>query len=141
MSLRDQLDEVRTSYGRLTPEAVVDAARPHDSPLHGRFEWDDSIAGEAYRRQQAHELIRSVRVAYKEPTATDPAATGRAFHAVREPSGTYRYEPAEAVARDPVLAALVLADMEREWTALHRRWGHFREFVDLVRRSLGEDAA
>ncbi len=48
--------------GLLMPEAVVEAARPEDSPLHECFTWDDRIAGEAWRLQEARVLIRTVRV-------------------------------------------------------------------------------
>lgn len=44
--------------GLLLPEAVVEAARDEDSPLHSRFEWDDSKAAEAHRLWQARQLIR-----------------------------------------------------------------------------------
>lgn len=44
--------------GLLQPEAVVEAARPATSPLHSRFTWDDSIAGQQYRIWQARQLIR-----------------------------------------------------------------------------------
>jgi len=46
--------------GILTPSAVVDEARPEDSPLHAAFEWDDSIAAEKYRLEQARRLLRQV---------------------------------------------------------------------------------
>lgn len=48
--------------GVLTPVAVVDEARNPDSPLHGRFEWDDGVAAEQYRLSQAEVLIRRVRI-------------------------------------------------------------------------------
>ena len=44
--------------GLLQPEIVVEAARPKSSPLHSRFEWDDSVAGQQYRIWQARQLIR-----------------------------------------------------------------------------------
>lgn len=48
--------------GHLTAEAVVsDAANPK-SPLHSRFEWDNSKAAHEHRLEQARALIRSVRV-------------------------------------------------------------------------------
>lgn len=42
--------------------AVVDAARPEDSPIHDQFEWDDSEAAEQYRIAQARRLVRSIEV-------------------------------------------------------------------------------
>lgn len=48
--------------GKLTPEAVVKAAKSMASPLHDCFEWDDSEAASRYRLWQARELIASIRI-------------------------------------------------------------------------------
>lgn len=42
----------------LTPQRLVDVSRDVNAPLHNEFEWDDSIAGEKYREQQAQKLIQ-----------------------------------------------------------------------------------
>ena len=42
----------------LTPEALVDASRDINAPLHNEFEWDDTIAAEKYRQEQAKSIIR-----------------------------------------------------------------------------------
>lgn len=34
----------KANHGQLLPEKVVEAARPNNSPLHNRFEWDDTEA-------------------------------------------------------------------------------------------------
>lgn len=44
----------------VTAKNVVDAARPEESPLHREFEWDNSIAGEKWREEQARALIRHI---------------------------------------------------------------------------------
>lgn len=44
--------------GILKPDVVVAEARPKDSPLHSRFEWDDAKASHEYRIWQARQLIR-----------------------------------------------------------------------------------
>lgn len=44
--------------GLLQPETVVEEARPASSPLHNRFQWDNSIAAHEYRIWQARQLIR-----------------------------------------------------------------------------------
>lgn len=56
------LKAVEDRHGRLTASAVVDAARDEESPLHARFEWNDGVAAERWRLEQARELIRGVRV-------------------------------------------------------------------------------
>lgn len=139
MSLRDQLQAIRERHGKLTPAIVVDEARDAEHPLHDRFEWDNTIAGEAWRRAQAHELIRSVRVVYKKADERAPEKSVRAFHAVRLEE-EYVYETAEAVVEDEFLVRLVLADMEREWTALKRRYDDFEEFWTLVKKDLPKAA-
>lgn len=52
----------KANGGILTPNAVVDDAKNPSSPLHDQFEWDNDVAAEKYRLEQARELIRKVRV-------------------------------------------------------------------------------
>jgi hypothetical protein len=52
------LDELYQRDGCLRPTAVVSYARPKRSPLHDEFEWNDKVAGEQFRLQQARRLIR-----------------------------------------------------------------------------------
>jgi hypothetical protein len=52
--------------GHVTPEVVVDDARPDEAALHPCFVWDDYEAAEKYREEQARSLIRSVRVVIDE---------------------------------------------------------------------------
>ncbi len=137
-SLRDELLAVRDQQGRLTPQLVVDTARDPGHPLHSRFEWDDSVAGEAWRRQQAHELIRKAKVVYREASEAEPEKSVRAFVAVRAEEG-HVFDPVEEVAGDPFRRRLALADMEREWKALLKRYQEFEEFLSMVRQDV--DAA
>jgi N6-adenosine-specific RNA methylase IME4 len=128
-TLREVLTEIRDRTGELTTQAVVDTARPKSHPLHSRFEWNDKVAGEAYRRQQAGELIRSVRIRYvDEPEPKEV----NVFHVVRRETGRQSYEPVEEVAADPVAREIVLREMRREWQAFERRYRHLEEFYELI---------
>ena len=42
---------------RITPEQILEKARDVNSELHKCFEWNDSIAAEKYRLQQARSII------------------------------------------------------------------------------------
>lgn len=141
-TLRDQLQHIYDTHGRLTPGLLLDVARDPVNPLHDRFEWDDSVAGEAYRKQQAHALIRSVRVTYAPATEQEPEKSVRAFHAVRDgETRGYAYHPADKVAEDPFLSRLLLSEMERQWKEMYRRFHEFEQFWELIRKDGGDRIA
>ncbi|MGW5518473.1 hypothetical protein [Nocardia africana] len=138
--LHDQLLAIRAERGQLRPEDVVDAARDESHPLHHRFEWDDSVAGEAYRRIQASDLIRSVKVTYKE-TPEGEQRQVRGWSALPAPDNATGYRPTEEVLQDPFASKLLLRQCERDLKALQRKYGHLKEFAELVESTLRPDAA
>lgn len=56
------LQAIEKKFGCVTPDVVVKAATPSDSPLHKFFEWDDNAAAVKYRLWQARQLIAKVYV-------------------------------------------------------------------------------
>jgi hypothetical protein len=123
------------------PEMREDVVRVNRGGADLRYrpifhEWTTSLTVTYVRRVQASELIRSVRVVYREGDDESPSRSVRAFHAVRDEEG-HGYEAAEDVAADPIKRAIVLRDMEREWHQMHRRYGDFEEFVKLGADDLG----
>jgi len=143
MNLREALDAIHERHGKLTPELVVAEARANRSAvgkyLHGKFEWDNQKAGEKWRQTQAAELIRSVRVVYREATEEEEARDVRAYHAVRSTDGNV-YEPLEKIVEDPLTTKILLKDMERDWMTLKRRYQHMQEFFSMVREDIEEAA-
>ena len=43
--------------GKVTPQEVLEKARDENSELHKCFEWDDAVAGENWRKQQARMIV------------------------------------------------------------------------------------
>lgn len=140
--LRDVLTDIYTRRGSLTPEDVVEESKPVDSPLHHRFVWDDVEAGGRYRLVQAAALIRSVKVRFVEPDSQE-AREVRAFVSVRETADPERcgYQPTEEVLADPLASAILLRELERAITDLKRRYGHLKDYREVIRRSFGNDLA
>lgn len=133
--LRGELMTIRAEHGALTPSIVVDAARPDDHPLHTRFEWDDTIAAEAHRRQQARLLISTVIRDVRRPNG-QPASI-REFHSIRgEDDADPSYEPLDDIIADPLMTAILLATMKRDWLTLKRRYERFAEFYKMVLEDL-----
>lgn len=129
--LRTQLLAVRTKRGALTPTILVNEARPTNHPLHTRFEWDDRVAGEAHRRQQARMLIATVVRYYPRTKGRDGSV--REFHSIRgEATGLSSYEPIDDIIADPVSTEILLRMMRQDWLTLKRRYDHFAEFRKMV---------
>jgi hypothetical protein len=68
MNTEDRRNQIREALealeqeGRLTPDAVVEAARDPLNPLHAEFEWDNQKAAHRFRVEQARTIIASVRM-------------------------------------------------------------------------------
>jgi len=54
------IQETSNDLGEVTPDAVVEAAKDEDSPLHAEFEWNDGAAAHQHRLAQARYLIREI---------------------------------------------------------------------------------
>jgi len=83
------MDIAKKNGGILQVDAVLDEAKDESSPLHGHFEWDNSVAAEAHRRYQARVLIQRCKITIVESEPT----TIRAFVSLqsdREAGGGYR---------------------------------------------------
>ena len=50
-------DELAVLGDNVKPAEIVEAAKDEESELHKCFEWDDSVAAEKYRLQQARAII------------------------------------------------------------------------------------
>ena len=116
--------------GICTPSALVDAARPKRSPLHDRYVWNDTEAGELYRLEQARAQLRTVRVVIDDVRQDAPA-----FVVVRvatDDGSTVRgYQPLRVALMSAVTREQVLADATR---LLEGAWGR----VASLEAALGE---
>ncbi len=138
MNLREELQAIHSSHGKLTPEIVVETARPKNHPLHHHvFDRAPKEAAEAWYRSRAHELITSVKIVYKDADETGPQRSIRAFHALQTEEG-FIYEPVERIATDDFARKLLLASMEREWKQLFDRYKEFEEFLAVVTADMQE---
>jgi hypothetical protein len=139
VNLRDELANIYKDQGELTPKIVVDLARKKDHPLHSVvFDCEPRLAAERYYLDRAHELIQSVKITYRDPKSSD-RLTVRSWQAIKQ-GNNHVYKPTDEIVTDPILRAIVLADMEREWKDLHRRYKHFKEFLDLVLKDVSTAA-
>jgi hypothetical protein len=112
--------------GRLTPSALVEASRPEDAPLHGEFEWDDAVAAERYRENQAGYIIRSVEVVVQ--GVEQPV---RAFVSVDVEGGGKVYEDVLAVVQNATKSAALLREAKAELASFRRKYKALEELAEV----------
>lgn len=112
--------------GQLLPTEVVDAARDNSNPLHQHFEWDDGIAAEKFRLEQARDIIRCIRVE-KIGDNTEPS---RAFLSINDGGTSYR--SVQEVRESPDLQAKLLAAAERDLEAFTTRYRSLKDICDII---------
>lgn len=118
--------------GLLRPRAVVDAARDVASPLHGCFEWDDRVAGEKYRIEQAQRLIRSFTVVHERDGAKCESPMFIGLSTDRSGcSGDNPYRLAADVTKMPDLLAIAERDALEQLRGLKDRYSHLKRLNDI----------
>lgn len=123
---QQELEKVRLAHkGRLHPKHVVEAARSKTSPLHSKFEWDDRKASEAYRLQQAQELIREVTFLPK--GSDEPVRAYVSLSSDRLSRSGYR-AMADVVSSKDMMARLI-EDAKSELKSFAMRFDRIRKVV------------
>lgn len=108
-----ELERIYSEQGTLEPSVVVEQSRPKSAPLHSVFEWDDEVAAEKWREQQARVVIASVMVVDE---STDEPFT-RAFVHVSDD-----YRPLSIVLEDRDMTEELLDSALRELRTFERKY-------------------
>lgn len=116
----------------ITPALVVEDARPDDAPLHRGFEWDDSVAGEKWREDEARRMIRNCYVVMKDAdTGLEETCLGNV--SVKLADGTNGYITTMRAVFDDDLRGQVEAEAMRAFQALRQRYDHIRSLAGVFR--------
>lgn len=80
-TIGNELKAILKKKGYLTPEIIVETARSKSSALHGSFIWDDAVAAQEHRLEQARKLILASRmvVVLQEDRRKSPEMSGKIY--------------------------------------------------------------
>jgi hypothetical protein len=123
----ERLEQLQAAHEVLTPKLIVEDARSEEAALHPIFEWDDSLAAEQHREQQARGLMRSIRLIQVGEQSCEPQ---RVYLNVS--TGTQRgYCTSARIMSDDVLREQVLARAKDDLKAWRVRYAELQELADL----------
>ena len=126
----------------ITPQAVVDAARPKRSPIHQLFEWNDTTAAERYRLHQARLHINHLEVVV---TIDGEERSTRAYHSIKiaetdEDAGGRVYQPLRVVLSNKASAEQVVQQALDELNLWRATYNHYDGIFGPVFRAIDEVA-
>lgn len=128
--------DLQTRLGRddITNKELVDDSRADDAPLHPCFTWDDAVAAEKWREEEAGHIIRSVVVI--EPTlGVETSAPIRAFVNVEPvaPGKQGKYVSIDVVAMNETYRRQVLSNALIELRAFQRKYKTYEELSGVIK--------
>lgn len=115
----EELDRIYRDRGRLEPTDIVSESRPEDAPLHPCFEWDDAIAAERYRENQASGIVRAIVTVDTERKENNGV---RAFVHVEN-----TYQPMAVVVQSRDKMQKLLQSAMNELSAFRKKYGKLSE--------------
>jgi hypothetical protein len=137
----DIIREIAESNGgEITPEIVLDAARPKDSPLHNHFCWSNSKAAEQYRLIQASCLIRRIKVTIEARDETTVRIREFAcVHSDGDDTGEGEQKPSRGIYVNVKTAMgvesyrdQIMADCKRDVETFRRKYAALREAEKII---------
>ena len=100
--------------------------------MHKHFEWDDSVAAEKHRKEQARSLIRSIEIVHVEaPTVAAKAYT--IVTAPQEGAATPKkvYQSTAEALQDPVSRDEILGSAIRDALSYRRKYNGLQELAQV----------
>lgn len=125
----EELERIEARDGGVTPKALVDESRPPEAVLHPCFEWDDELAAEEYRRVQAAQIIRTVRVV--QVSAAGERQRTPAYVSVPQEDGHRAYVSAARALGAEESRLVVLADALSQLRGLQNRYRTLGELAGV----------
>ena len=110
---------------KCTPENIVEYARNPESELHKCFEWNDTVAAEKYRIEQARQVLRTLVI--KQETKQDKPPL-RLFYKTNQRE---EYKPINLIVKQNDEYQIFLKRAQDELRAFKRKYHFLTELEEI----------
>ena len=122
--------------GAVTPQRLVEVSKPKDAPLHDEFEWNNTIAAQKYREEQARQIIKNIVIIEVKEEEAQPKAvkcwvnSDRAF--VPTDEGAHRYVTINAALNDTSWRDNLLKAARRDMLSFIAKYKRLTELGKII---------
>ena len=114
----------------ITAQDLLNASRNDNAPLHPCFEWDDTVAAELYRRDQARKIINSIEINFIKDDNT-PVATRLFINiqpVIRQPG---EFAALNTVLKNPDYRKIALGNALSELRSFQHKYELYQELAGV----------
>lgn len=126
----EYLETLEQAHGEITPKIVLDSARAEDSLLHPCFEWNDGVAAEKYRENQARFLIRNLVVKVEQDNSP-PQAVRAYVNVAQDTEKVGSFIAVKTALDDAEMRTQVLKNALRELQAFQEKYKNLSELAGV----------
>ena len=126
-----ECEKIEAQNGSVTQESLVDAARSESSAIHGLFEWDDAIAGEKWRFNQARVILSNLKVTVVDAEEREPQKV-RAYLNPNPKDVRANYFNVQRAMQDIDLRSGVLERAEKELRCFTEKYRTLQEISNII---------
>jgi hypothetical protein len=126
-----ELERLGKDTGELTPELLVQKAKPKNSLLHPCFEWDNTVAAEQFRISQARYMLRSIEVVIESDGDENKTIEIRAFHNVQNEDDESVYVTVKQARENPEYWEQIKEKALSEIHAWKLKYQNIKEFEKI----------
>ena len=120
-------DEIKSLGDAVTPEMIVEFARNPNTELHKCFEWDDTKAAEAWRKQQARIVCGSL-VVVEEKEEKEPIT----FRILQHDSQEQAYKPVTLIVKNEDEYKRLVNRAKAELASFRERYKNILELRNVI---------
>lgn len=127
----EECERIEKENGSLTCESLVDSARSKSSAIHGLFEWNNKIAGEKWRLQQAKTILCCLKVTVTDVEEQTPVKV-RAFLNANPTDARAEYFNIQKTLADVNLMSGVLSRAKKELQIFTDKYRKLEELAPVI---------
>jgi hypothetical protein len=126
-AIGEGLEALAKDITTISPEQLIEAAKPKKSVFHDAFEWNDTVAAHRFRIEQARSLLASIgTITYEEDEPEQE------FFSVKLPDEPRTYYTRDAVESSYELQDAALAAAERDMESFIKRYRQFENICEMA---------
>ena len=121
------IDKISKRDGVVTPASLLESASSRRSPIHGCFEWDDTVAAGRFRVEQARRMLKDLIIV----SSNGEAREYRAYVHVSTKS-VKGFQAIVQALGDPESREYILARAMEDLAAFERKYRSLKELAGLL---------